>query len=123
MSKKHKLDGTEPFIETIKSMIEDKDMWGWLMVFVGAPFLFFGMILQGENWFVSLNALGYKIQRKDALVSSGLSIFMKYVPGKVMVIVGRASFISNKYKIKLVKTSSASFLDQILTLIKDKIFF
>ena len=30
----------------LKEMIEDKDMWGWLMVFASAPFLFFGMIFQ-----------------------------------------------------------------------------
>ena len=41
----------------LKGMIEDKDMWGWLMVFASAPFLFFGMIFQYDfDWsiYVSL---------------------------------------------------------------------
>ena len=59
MSKKHKLDGTEPFIETIKSMIEDKDMWGWLMVFASAPFLFFGMIFETTfDWAIFASYVG-----------------------------------------------------------------
>ena len=51
MNKKPKLDGTDGFIQEIKNMIDDRDMWVWLMVFAGAPFLFFGMIFQYDfDW-------------------------------------------------------------------------
>ena len=59
MTKKHKLDGTEPFIETIKSMIEDKSMLGWLMVFAGVPFIVLGILLEGSyDWHIYLSYIG-----------------------------------------------------------------
>ena len=40
-------------------MIEDKDMWGWLMVFASAPFLFFGMIFQYDfDWSIYVSYVG-----------------------------------------------------------------
>ena len=59
MTKKRKLDGTDGFIEDIKNMAEDKDMWGWLMVFAGAPFLFFGMIFETTwDWAIYASYIG-----------------------------------------------------------------
>ena len=43
----------------LKEMIEDKDMWGWLMVFASAPFLFFGMIFQYDfDWSIYVSYVG-----------------------------------------------------------------
>ena len=59
MNKKPKLDGTDGFIQEIKNMIDDRDMWGWLMVFAGAPFLFFGMIFQYDfDWAMYASYIG-----------------------------------------------------------------
>ena len=59
MNKKPKLDGTDGFIQEIKNMIDDRDMWGWLMVFAGAPFLFFGMIFQYDfDWAIYASYIG-----------------------------------------------------------------
>ena len=59
MNKKPKLDGTDGFIQEIKNMIDDRDMWGWLMVFAGAPFLFFGMIFQYDfDWAIYASYVG-----------------------------------------------------------------
>jgi uncharacterized membrane protein YbhN (UPF0104 family) len=80
-------------------------------------FLFCGMLLQSVNWKGGLKAIGVHIGFKDALVSTGLSIFMKYIPGKVMVILGRAKYISDIYGVRVSKTSAASFVAQIITLI------
>ena len=43
----------------LKGMIEDKDMWGWLMVFASVPFLFFGMIFQYDfDWAIYASYIG-----------------------------------------------------------------
>ena len=43
----------------LKGMIEDKDMWGWLMVFAGAPFVFFGMMFQYNfDWAIYASYIG-----------------------------------------------------------------
>ena len=40
-------------------MIEDKDMWGWLMIFAGAPFVFFGMMFQYDfDWAIYASYIG-----------------------------------------------------------------
>ena len=40
-------------------MIEDKDMWGWLMIFAGVPFLFFGMLFQYNfDWAIYASYIG-----------------------------------------------------------------
>lgn len=79
--------------------------------------LFLGFVLSSNNWKDILeHSFNKKIQYKDAIVSNGLSIFTKYIPGKVMVILGRALFISNKYNISLKTTSLASLQTQVLML-------
>lgn len=80
-------------------------------------FLLLGFVLMCDNWRVVLKHDDVvQISFKDAIVSNGLSIFAKYIPGKVMVIIGRATYISNKYSISTKKLSFISFKVQIMTL-------
>lgn len=78
--------------------------------------LFVGFILQAITWEKTLKLFNIFINYKLAISSSGLSIFMKYIPGKVMVVLGRAAYISSKKNINISKTTTASFLNQIITL-------
>lgn len=80
-------------------------------------FLFLGFLFMCDNWRVVLkydNVI--RISLKDAVVSNGLSVFAKYIPGKIMVIIGRAAFISDKYSVPSTKLSFISFKVQIMTL-------
>ena len=46
-------------IKFIKELIEDPAMWGWLMVFAGAPLLFFGMIFETTfDWAIYVSYVG-----------------------------------------------------------------
>ena len=46
-------------MKDLKRMVEDKDTWGWLMVFAGAPFVFFGMIFQYDfDWAIYASYIG-----------------------------------------------------------------
>jgi uncharacterized membrane protein YbhN (UPF0104 family) len=78
--------------------------------------LLFGFYWQNLNWKKSLSVFKIEVSIADAIISSGLSIFMKYIPGKVMVVLGRAAWISQKYDFPLITTSSASLFTQLLTL-------
>ena len=79
-------------------------------------FLFAGMYFQNINWKKTLELFGLSVTFKNAFISAGLSVFMKYIPGKVMVVLGRAAYISKKYKSPLTLTSSSSLFAQVLSL-------
>lgn len=58
--------------------------------------LSFGFVLGGIGWKYALKVHNYNISSKKAIISHGLPVFAKYIPGKVWVILGRASFVSNE---------------------------
>ncbi len=58
--------------------------------------LFASFIIQGANW-KSVLKREYPISWKHALASTGLSVFAKYIPGKILVIIGRSQYIRAKY--------------------------
>jgi glycosyltransferase 2 family protein len=58
--------------------------------------LFISMLLGANTWERSLKAHGISISFKTALISHGLFIFAKYVPGKVWVVLGRAAYVARK---------------------------
>ncbi|MCP4311114.1 MAG: hypothetical protein GY790_07630 [Bacteroidetes bacterium] len=53
-----------------------------------------GFYAQTYSWKVALDIHGYPTTRGDAVVSQGLSVFAKYIPGKIWVIIGRAGYLS-----------------------------
>ena len=75
-----------------------------------------GFLFDAKSWQNILQKNGYPIKYLDAFSSSGLSIFTKYIPGKIWTILGRATYISEKYSIKTVDTSTASLQAQLLSL-------
>ena len=87
--------------------------WALLVSFL---FLFIGIISDAWSWKAILNSSNFKVDYKSAYVSSGMSIFTKYIPGKIWVILGRATFIAEKYNYKNVETSTASLQGQLLSL-------
>lgn len=69
---------------------------GWLfglsVIWVGA-----GFIMTGAVWQQFFALSGYPTRFKECLAASGLSVFGKYIPGKLWVVVGVASVLSQKY--------------------------
>ncbi len=56
--------------------------------------LWAGFVMSTFSWWKALGVHRIRVSPRIALVSHGLSIFAKYIPGKVWVILGRASFVS-----------------------------
>ncbi|MCF8224445.1 MAG: flippase-like domain-containing protein [Bacteroidales bacterium] len=75
--------------------------------------LFAGFYISTVSWRVALSTHNLNISGRNALISHGQSIFSKYIPGKIWVILGRASYIS-KSKKELKNTSFISFKEQII---------
>ena len=77
--------------------------------------LFSGFYASSFSWMIALNTHRHKCSMKSALISHGLSVFAKYIPGKVWVILGRASYLSlNRSDIK--KKSFISLKEQLIYL-------
>ncbi|MDA3879303.1 MAG: lysylphosphatidylglycerol synthase domain-containing protein [Prolixibacteraceae bacterium] len=59
------------------------------------------------SWRIALKQHGFIISRKLAVHSHGISVFAKYIPGKLWVIIGRASVAAKeKYSVKVFSTIS-----------------
>ena len=81
---------------------------------VGLLLIFLSNIIHSTNWGKLLSISGIKISLKDAVVSNGLFILTKFIPGKVWVVLGKASFIAEKYNRKIDEVSLISFQNGIL---------
>ncbi len=75
--------------------------------------LFTGFVTGGVSWAVAMRQEGHSAGTVRAVISHGLYIFSKYVPGKFWVVLGRASFISPA-KRHMKRLSLASLQEQLL---------
>lgn len=57
-------------------------------------FLFAGFLGICVSWGLALRASGNQAQYTDAIISQGIYVFAKYIPGKLWVVMGRASWFS-----------------------------
>lgn len=78
--------------------------------------LFCAFILLGFRWHAILKVIGNKVSPADALISCGLSIYAKYIPGKLLMIIGKTSFIRNKYQYRNESLIVASLNDQLIAI-------
>lgn len=88
--------------------------WGYFTVSV--LFLFLGFTFSALSWRKSLNLSGINVSKRTAIYSHGVSVFAKYIPGKIWVILGRASIVSEK-GYSLVKCSASSLNEQLVFLL------
>jgi len=83
-------------------------VWSFVLLFVG-------FYTSTFSWKVALGSHSLKHSMRETLVSHGLSIFAKYIPGKIWVILGRASYLSDD-KTGLKNRSFISFMEQAIYL-------
>jgi len=58
--------------------------------------LWCGFFLSTVSWRIALKQHGYEVSQPLATYSHGISVFAKYIPGKLWVILGRASLAARK---------------------------
>jgi glycosyltransferase 2 family protein len=78
--------------------------------------LFSGFLVNGLSWGKLLKNNYKQIKTSDAISSVGLSIFGKYIPGKLWVILGRSEIISKKYNLPRKDIASLSLIAQFITI-------
>lgn len=88
----------------------------WTYFSVSIPLLCLGFVGQGLQWRAVLRAFGYELGVRDSVISVGLPIFGKYIPGKVWLILGRATFVGGKLGISLKDVSWLSLVSQAFAL-------
>lgn len=81
---------------------------------ISIVFLWLGFVFSTVAWNYALKLHKEKTTLRLSLVSHGLSVFAKYLPGKIWVILGRASYVANKTKGKTSKLSYISLKEQLL---------
>ena len=86
--------------------------WFWLII--SAIFLWAGFFFSTISWKMALKFHGVKISTELAVVSHGLSIFAKYIPGKLWVILGRAAYVGSREQLKVSELSFISLKEQLL---------
>lgn len=74
--------------------------------------LWMGFYVSTVSWKKALLAQKISITQSQAIYSHGISVFAKYIPGKIWVILGRASLISEK-GFSMTATSSISLKEQL----------
>jgi uncharacterized membrane protein YbhN (UPF0104 family) len=83
---------------------------------VAVPLVFLGFLASALAWWKILSLHGQPVSLRLALASTGVTIFGKYVPGKVWVVIGRAGYIAERGLQALSRLSLISLKSQLITL-------
>jgi len=78
--------------------------------------LFAGFLAGTISWKAMLERSGYDSSLSSCIAGTGLSVFGKYIPGKVWVIAGRAAYISQRSTYSLGQLSIVSLRTQFIGL-------
>lgn len=91
--------------------------FNYFYIFLSLVLCFLGFLFQGLSWQHVLSAFGIDVSKKLATCSIAKTIFSKYIPGKIWMLLGRASYISNRLELSLKSVAKASIFCQVLSLV------
>ena len=104
------------YLTKIDYLIFDKIEINYLLLTVSIILLWLGFLISAISWKAALKANNIEIGTSKAIYSQGAAIFAKYIPGKIWVILGRASIVA-KDKRELIKISTISLKEQLVYLV------
>jgi len=87
-----------------------------LQLAISILLLFLGFFMIPVYWRQLLALGGVPTTLSRSVSSIGLSIFAKYIPGKIWVILGRAAYIAEQEEVSKTTTSSLSLQAQLISL-------
>jgi hypothetical protein len=85
--------------------------------YVSLIFLFLGFVLSGFSWWYAVVIHKVKISILFGILSHGLPIFTKYIPGKIWTILGRASKVASHTNKPVSELSFISLKEQLVYLL------
>jgi uncharacterized membrane protein YbhN (UPF0104 family) len=88
----------------------------YLQLSLSLLLLFLGFLLNSISWGQMVRQADFPVPIKDGIISHGLSIFAKYIPGKVWIIMGRAEYVAKKHQLSRKDMASLSLDAQLLAL-------
>lgn len=103
------------YLTKIDYLIFDKIEIDYLLMSVSIIMLWSGFLISAISWQAALKANHINISTSEAVYSQGAAIFAKYIPGKIWVILGRASIVVKEKK-ELLKSSTISLKEQLVYL-------
>ncbi len=80
-------------------------------------FLFLSFFLLSIRWKLVLKAMDINATVKESIISVGLPVFSKYIPGKVFMIIGKTGYLNKEKGLPVSLLSIAALTDQILAII------
>ncbi len=93
------------------------DIKNFTFLFLSILCVFAGFFFDSFAWYRTLRAGGYSMVKVcDCIAGMGLSIFGKYIPGKIWLIVGRSAYIAKRYDIPEKDTTAFSVNAQFISL-------
>jgi len=103
------------FIYLVRQETIIPEISNWFYLATSFLCLIAGFFMSTFSWNVALRSHGFSHSGSETLISHGLSIFAKYIPGKIWVILGRAGYLSDGKK-ELKNRSFVSFKEQLIYL-------
>lgn len=79
-------------------------------------FVILGFVLQGYQYKYLLKIWNIDISGRISIESFGMTVFGKYIPGKIWMIVGRATYIAKHTKVSIQTLSLVSVNSQLINL-------
>lgn len=89
--------------------------FSWICMVLSITFLLLGFLWDAVCWRKALKAHNISISLRAAVVSHGVAIFAKYIPGKAWTILGRATYIASE-RIRLKDATFVSAKAQIVAI-------
>lgn len=91
-------------------------IYEWEPLVASILVLCIGFVLYALCWGQLLGRDGYRIGIRRHLASTGLTIYGKYIPGKVWSLLGRSAYVNRHHGIPLGEASMVSFKTQLIFL-------
>jgi glycosyltransferase 2 family protein len=85
-------------------------------VLISVLLLFCSFIIEAYAWKKNLNTMGFTATFNDALISMGLFVFGKYMPGKVWGIAGRSGYLAIKNNYPKKDIATVALINQMLSM-------
>ncbi len=84
---------------------------------VSVLFLLVSFFLLSMRWKYVLRSMRLDASIKECIISVGIPIFSKYIPGKVFMIIGKTGYLNKKKGFSIAVMSVAALTDQILAIV------
>ncbi len=99
------------------SLFKLPEIVSYLNLSLSLFFLILGNLLLGYSWFITLKSANYNVTLKNSYISTGYSVFGKYIPGKIWLIIGRAGYINKAHGYNFKMLSGYSIYSQTLSIL------